>query len=334
MTVTPQTNSTLEEIAAKLLELDDFVICGHVNPDGDCIGSTLALRHLLESVGKKVICVRPSTASLDPTLMWLPGADGIVPAAHVTKHHATFVGVDVPTRDRLGEDACKLLDGAKHSFTIDHHANDERICEIVHVDPDAASCTTLIWEIAKFMGVDIPAEAALCCYNGLVTDTGGFCFQNTDSRAFACASEMLAYGIDPADVARNVYQNRSIASLELEKLAIEHMRLLADGRVAVSWVSEQDMADVGAVKADADDLIDLLRSIRGIEVACMIRGQEDVVRGSLRAKYDLDISGVARSYGGGGHKAAAGFTLHMPIEDAVARVTSDLVALVDGSLEL
>ena len=333
VTLTPQTNSTLEAIAERLRELDDFVLCGHVSPDGDCIGSMLALAHVLEAAGKKVICTRASTTPLDPTLSWLPGADGIVPASHVTKHHATFVGLDVPTRDRLGVDAQKLLDGATRTFTIDHHANEATMCEVVYVDPDAASCSIIVWELVKLMTDEIPRATALCCYNGLVSDTGCFCYQNTDPRAFASASEMIAYDIDPADVARNVYQNRSVASLKLDSLVVQRMRFSVDGLVVVSWITEQDLAALAAVKADVDPLIDTLRSIRGIEVACMLREQDGEVRGSLRAKNDLDISGIARSYGGGGHKAAAGFTLHVPIEEAIALVESDLDALVEESLE-
>lgn len=332
MTVTPQTNATLEQVAAQLVTCDDFIICGHVNPDGDCIGSMLALRHALEALGKKVICARASTLPLDPTLTWLPGASDIVPAAHVTKHHETFVGVDVPTRDRLGVETSKLLDGARKSFTIDHHANDDTICDVVHVDPDAASCSMLIWELMQHMGLQIPQEAALCCYTGLVTDTGGFCFQNTDARAFAAASDMISYGIDPSEVARNVMQNRSMASLKLDSLALHRMILSEDGLVAVSWITEKDIEELGAVRADVEPLIDTLRSLRGIEVACMLREQEGSVRGSLRAKNELDVSALARSYGGGGHKAASGFTLNMPIDEAVKMVVRDLEKLVRESM--
>lgn len=334
MTVTPQTNATLEEIAAELAQLDDFVICGHENPDGDCIGSMLALRHALESLGKHVVCTRAATYALDPTLTWLPGAGDIVPAAHVSKHHAVFIGVDVPSRDRLGPAACKLLDGAKRSFTIDHHAYDTTMCELVHVDPDAASCSLLIWELVQTLCEQVPDESALCCYTGLVTDTGGFCFQNTDSRAFDGAASMISHGIDPSEVARNVYQNRSIASLKLDSLCVQRMELSVGGKVVISWITEKDMEELGAVRADVEPLIDTLRCVRGIEVACMLREQEGCVRGSLRAKNELDVSVLARHYGGGGHVAAAGFTLHCTIDEARAMLASDLAELVEQQLVL
>ena len=334
MSVTPQTNTSLEEIAAKLLELDDIVICGHENPDGDCIGSMLGLRHALESLGKKVTCARASTTSLDPTLSWLPGASEILPAAHVSKRHKVFVGVDVPTRERLAPAACNLLDKADVSFTIDHHANDERVCDYAYVDPAAASCSLLIWDLATLLCKTIPREVALCCFAGLVTDTGCFCFQNTDARAFNHAAAMVSLGVDPSEIARNVYQNRTLASLKLDSMCVQRMEFVCDGKAVYSWISEEDIKGLHACHADIEPLVNTLRSVQGIEVACMLRGQDGAVRGSLRAKNDLDVAQLARKYGGGGHVAAAGFTLFTTLEEARAIVARDLEVLVrTGSVD-
>ena len=192
MSVTPQTNTTLPELAVALAERDDFVICGHVSPDGDCIGSQLALMHALRSLGKRAVCLLAKDEPIDARLAFLPGADELVPAALYDGSAATFVAVDVPMRDRMNSAAAHLLDACAFSATIDHHAYDERMTDLAYVDPASASTTMLVWELAGLMGAERGAELATCCYTGLVTDTGRFQYQNTDAAALAAASAMVA----------------------------------------------------------------------------------------------------------------------------------------------
>ena len=302
MSVTPQTNTTLPELAAALAERDDFVICGHVSPDGDCIGSQLALMHALRSLGKRAVCLLAKDEPIDARLAFLPGADGLVPAALYDGPAATFVAVDVPRRDRMNSAAAHLLDACAFSATVDHHAYDERMTDLAYVDPASASTTMLVWELAGLMGAERGALAA--------------------------ASAMVAAGADAAGVAREIFQSRSLPSVELEALAVERMRFGADGGWALSWVMRDDFDAVGAVKADAEPLIDALRSLRGVRVACMLRDQGDSVRGSFRAKDGTDVAALARTLGGGGHRAAAGFTVSGPMEAAVERIG----ALLDEAL--
>lgn len=325
--VTPQTNVTLAELAGLMRGCDDFVICGHVSPDGDCFGSQLALYHALTAMGKRAACVLVRDEEPAASLAFMPGMGLMVPAASYDGACKTFVGVDVPTRERIGEDACALLDRADVSITIDHHASAVAMCQHVYVDPDAAAAAMLVWDLAKLLVDEPPADCALCAYVGLVTDTGGFRFQNSDSRAFDVAAELVAYGVDPAMVATNVFQNRSMASLKLEALTIDRMQLLGDGRASLSWVSEDDLARFGADKADVEPLVDIVRALDGVLVACMLRDQDGQVRGNLRSKDDTDVSALARELGGGGHKAAAGFTLDMPMSEAVEFMKPRLAAL-------
>ena len=210
MSVTPQTNTTLPGLAVALAERDDFVICGHVSPDGDCIGSQLALMHALRSLGKRAVCLLAKDEPIDARLAFLPGSDGLVPAALYDGPAATFVAVDVPMRDRMNSAAAHLLDACAFSATIDHHAYDERMTDLAYVDPASASTTMLVWELAGLMGAERGAELATCCYTGLVTDTGRFQYQNTDAAAMRAASEMVEAGADPASVSRAIFQNRTL----------------------------------------------------------------------------------------------------------------------------
>lgn len=332
MAVSPQTNCTLAEVANRLCELDDFVVCGHVSPDGDCLGSQLALAAALRRLGKRVTCVLVKDEPVEANLLRvLDGAQDLVFAGAYKGAPGAFVGVDVPTRERIGEAACALLDQAPFSFTIDHHAVDATMCDMVYVDPDTASTTMLIWELAGYLGVERTGAVANCCYTGLVTDTGRFQYQNTDERCMRLAAEMVAAGADPASVSREVFQNRTYASMRLEATAIMRAEFSEDGATALGYLTREDFARFGAQKSDAEPVIDALRRIEGVRVACMLREQEDCIRGSLRAKNDTDVSAIARTFGGGGHVAAAGFTLHCTLDEAVAQVRAALAEAVRAS---
>lgn len=332
MAVSPQTNCTLAEIANRLCELDDFVVCGHVSPDGDCLGSQLALAAALRRLGKRVTCVLVKDEPVEVNLLRvLDGAQDLVFAGAYKGAPGAFVGVDVPTRERIGEAACALLDQAPFSFIVDHHAVDATMCDMVYVDPDAASTTMLIWELAGYLGVERTGAVANCCYTGLVTDTGRFQYQNTDERCMSLAAEMVAAGADPASVSREVFQNRTYASMRLEATAIMRAEFSEDGATALGYLMCEDFARFGAQKSDAEPVIDALRRIEGVRVACVLREQEDCIRGSLRAKDDTDVSAIARTFGGGGHVAAAGFTLHCTLDEAVAQVRAALAEAVRAS---
>lgn len=321
--ITEQTNIDLAGMAREIKALDTFVICGHVSPDGDCIGSQLALYHALRSLGKQATCILAGTVFKEDGLMFLPGVDTLIPAQDFEDEVDAFVAVDVPTVKRIG-DGAEVQARCKTTFTIDHHAVDTVMAQHNYVDPDAASTTIIIWDLIKALGVEISPDMALCTYTGLVTDTGGFQFQNTDADAFRAASEMVAVGIEPSMVARQVLQNRSLASLQLERLALERMRVSSDGSYVLSYICHEDLVQTGGEKSDIDPLVNTLRSLRGIRVACVLREQEDGVRGSIRAKDDTDVAAIARLYDGGGHKAAAGFSLFVPMDDAIQQVIASL----------
>ena len=330
MSVTPQTNTTLEAMADELLRHESFALCGHVNPDGDCLGSQLALGAALRSLGKHVVQLLASHDPIDAGLRFLPGADAFIPAADFDGAVDAFVACDVPTLERLG-DAARVHAAASAHFTIDHHAVPTAMAECNYVDPDAPACGMLVWQLAKALGAEPSPAVATCCYTALMTDTGRFQYQNTSAQAFSAAAEMVAAGADPAVCSREAYQSRTLASLRLECVALENMRIGAQGAWVLSHATLDDFTRLGAVKSDAEQLIDVLRSLHGAHVACMLREQADGVRGSLRAKGDdIDVSALAREIGGGGHKAAAGFTYDGTLSQALCELPAKLDALVAG----
>lgn len=324
MAVTPQTNTTLAALADELKRLDDFVVCGHVNPDGDCLGSQLALGLALQALGKRVTCLLVNPGPVEAGLDFLPGLSSMVAAEEFSGEGRVFVACDVPIPSRMGV-AAKIQERAAVRFTIDHHAVPDSMSEHNYVDPDAPATGMIVWQLIKELGVTPTPDMALCCYVALMTDTGRFQYQNTTAEAFAAASEMVAAGADPAAASREVYQSRTRASLSLERTTLENMTVSHDGSWAISHVSLGDFERTGGVKADAEPLIDILRSLHGVKVACMLREQADCVRGSLRAKDDtIDVAALAREIGGGGHKAAAGFTYEGSLSEALAVLPAHL----------
>ena len=334
MTVTPETNATLAEIASALLKRRLICICGHVNPDGDCIGSTLALACALRAVGREVVTLVAGDVPAPRAFDFMPGFGGLMMASELDAGAPAdaFVAVDVPNDERLGDDAVALRDASAFTVTIDHHAYPRRMSDLSYTEPHAAATTLLVWQLAHHLGIsdDSPAwrDIATCAYAGLLTDTGRFMFQNTDALALHAAAEMFAAGIDAAGIAQRLFQDRTLASVEIDALAVRHAEFLCEGKAVLSWISLDDMQETGAEKDDTEGAINVIRSIQGVEVACMLKERDDCVRGSLRAKGDLDVASLARELGGGGHKAAAGFTLHCPMDEARATMHDALRRVV------
>lgn len=333
MTVTPQTNTTLKAIAEALLANDNFCICGHVSPDGDCIGSQLALQIALKYLGKNATGLLAKNEKPGSEFSFLPGFDDLIYAGSFTGQCDVFICVDVPNESRLLDAATEIKQNANLSITIDHHAAPKRMSDMSYTDPDSASTTMMIWDLIGYMGISQTSEMATCTYSGLVTDTGRFQHQNTNAEVFKAAYKMVLAGADPSYVSDQFFQRRTVASIQLEAKVIEHMKLICDGAVAISWLSLRDLQEVGATKSDCEPLVNVLRSIDGVRVAAILREEENSVRGSFRAKDNTDVAQIARKFDGGGHKAAAGFTMHIPIDMAVSKVEHVLtVAMARGSM--
>lgn len=311
---------------------DDYLVCGHRSPDGDCMGSALGMTHLLHAMGKHAQPIYVSTEMLDEPFLHMPGADCLIPASQAGPS-PSFIMVDASDKGRLGDDAEALFEAASFTAVIDHHEADACIADICHIDSDAPSATCLVWELARAAGLAQDADLAACCYTGLMTDTGRFQYQNADERAFRLAAEMVATGIDVSRIAQDFYQSKTLASCQLESLVVERLELLAHDRIAFSWVCEDDLHRFEGTWADCEGLIDVLRSLRMVDIACVLKDHGSEVRGSLRSKDGTDVATIARGFGGGGHAAAAGFTLTCPLPEAIAQVKDVLVRTLMSKMD-
>lgn len=283
------------------------VVCGHVRPDGDAVGSVLGLTLALRDNGIAAVPTLADDESAAPdTYGWLPGF-GLYVAASQLEVPDVFVALDTPNLDRLGV-AGELASKAATLIVMDHHPDATEYGHISVLDPTAAATSQLVWRLIKELDSPPAAETALCCYVGLITDTGRFSYQNTSAAALTEAAEMIEAGVDPSDASRRVYQSRSAGALALECRVMSRLSTVNDGCVAYSWLSEDDLAETGARREETEPLPDAIRELRGVEVVALITQAGSEFRVNLRAKSDADVGSVARFFGGGGHKAASGFT--------------------------
>jgi phosphoesterase RecJ-like protein len=316
--------------AAQVLQLcqsvDNIAIAGHTNPDGDCLGSALALAELLRAQGKQVSVLLGQNAPAPSLYGFLPHYT-FVSADHYEGCPQLFIAVDSPTIKRLGASQ-NVFERAAQTLVIDHHIHYENFANYYFGNAKAAATGNLIWELIK-LSERVPTRTmALYCYVAILTDTGRFSFENTNSRAFADACEMVDLGVDPAFVAREVYENKSRELLQLEARLIERTHFLCEDALACSYVTDVDLGELSIARDATEGLPTILRSIQGVKVAALFRQEGDIVRVNLRSRSGIDVGSLAMALGGGGHVAAAGLTLEMPLGAAFAKVMPELTHLL------
>lgn len=320
--------AAFHHVAVAVRRAPSVVVCAHVRPDGDAIGSVLGLTIALRELGIPAIPTLADARPAPSTYAWMPGHALYAPAADL-EPPAVFIALDTPVLDRLGE-AQALAQAAETLIVIDHHPDATEYGDIHVLDRTAAASGQLVWRLLDALELTPSPEVALCCYAALLTDTGAFAFQNTSATALRDAAEMIDAGVDPAETSRLIYQNRSVASLALEARAMSRLTVANHGRVAYAWVTDADFDETGALAEEAEHLPEAVRKIGGIDVAVLMRERGDEVRVNLRAKTGADVGSVARHFGGGGHTAAAGFTWDQRGVDSLLPV---LLPLLPGGEE-
>ena len=316
--------NSFEEILGAIKACDKFYLSGHTNPDGDSKGSCECLKLCLEDMGLLVSEIpAPNGANISDTKR------GAVPNVDC------FIQVDVQPDYRLTKEAQEAKAKAQTTICFDHHLYEGSGCDFEYVEPEASACALIVWDFVKFTGVKITKEIATAAYFGLCSDTNSFMNTNTDERSFQAATEMMSYGVNAAEVAQQLFQSRSLASFELEKVALEHLYVDEKLHFAFSYLTAEDYEKYNATKDDSDAIIDLLRELKTVEVACVIRQEEagKKIKGSLRSKGHTDVTKLAKLHTGGGHKAAAGFTTSFTdMNKAVDTVKTQLADLMNGKI--
>jgi phosphoesterase RecJ-like protein len=320
-------------VAAVLAEAAEaratVVLSGHVQPDADALGSTLALAEGLRRRGARVLATFPAPFTLPASLGWLPGAEGLVPSSAVPSSPDVFVSLDAASPGRLGELAV-LLDAAGTSVVVDHHASNPGFGDVRLVDPGAPATVSLVAGLLDELGVTVDPQLATCLYAGLAADTGSFRFGNTSPETHELAARLLATGIDHSAISRRLFDTAPFGWLGLLSVVTGRAALEPDvGRGLVwTWSSTAEAAEHGLPGEQLEALVDVVRSAQEADVACVLKGQDDGSWSvSLRSRGNTDVARVAMALGGGGHTLAAGYSSAADRESTIQALRRELGGL-------
>jgi phosphoesterase RecJ-like protein len=324
--------------AAVLAEAADaratVVLSGHVQPDADALGSTLALAEGLRRRGARVLTTFPDPFTLPASLSWLPGAEGLVPSSAVPTSPDVFVSLDAASPGRLGELAA-LLDDAGTSVVVDHHASNPGFGDVRLIDAGAPATVTLVAELLDELGVTLDAQLATCLYAGLAADTGSFRFGNTRPETHELAARLLASGIDHSDISRRLFDTAPFGWLGLLSVVTGRAVLEPDVGAGLvwTWSSTAEAAEHGLPGEQLEALVDVVRSTEEADVACVLKGQDDGSWSvSLRSRGRTDVAKVAMALGGGGHVLAAGYSSYVDREATIADLRNEMSAEFPAAL--
>jgi phosphoesterase RecJ-like protein len=324
-----QTSSDLQAVGAALREHDRFLVVTHENPDGDALGSLLAMTLALRQLGKDVVMYLAGAGALPREYAFMR-LDGLLRELPDDMEQRTLVAVDCAKADRMGPDTTPI-DRARFVIDIDHHHDNTRFGDLNLIVADASSTGEVLRDVIRELGVELTPEIAEPLYIALVTDTGRFQYTNTTPKSLRLAAELVDAGADVHAVFQQVYESVEFAKLKLLARALERARVLEGGLIVVSYLVRTDFAEVGAAEPYSEGIIDYLRAVEGAELAALIRepprDNAPARRVSLRASIDeLDVSAIARTFGGGGHRQAAGFSSEASIDEITELIRQGFVA--------
>jgi bifunctional oligoribonuclease and PAP phosphatase NrnA len=318
-----------DQVLAELRQADKLLLTTHENPDGDALGSLLSMYWILEQLGKD------SVMFMSPDEFPLPWEyrgfrfDGLVGSPPADVAERTVVFLDCGNIDRMPVDFLQA-DGV-HILNIDHHHDNTRFGTVNLVVPEASCTAEIVWRLAKELGAEITPPIADALYTGLVTDTGKFMYENTSPEAHRMAAELIENGVEPHQVYRRLYEDLPFRRLVLLQRALASVERHDDGALTIAHLTRDDYRETGALETDSEGVVDHMRAVEGTRVAGLVRellgaDREGMRKVSLRATDGtVDVSRIAREFGGGGHPQAAGFSTAVPYHELVDRLR-DLVA--------
>jgi phosphoesterase RecJ-like protein len=323
-----ETSDELRAVVEALRSHDRFLIVTHENPDGDALGSLLAMKLGFDRLGKDSVTFLPGESGIpsDLSLLHLEGLQRELPADAAER---LLLALDCANAARMGA-AAGLLGRVPLSINVDHHHDNTRFGMINLVLDTASSTGEIVAGILEQLGVELTREIAEPIYVALMTDTGRFGYTNTTPEAHDLAAKLLRAGVDPRRVFQEIYERVALAHLKLVGRAEGRATVYEGGRLIISYLLRSDFEDFGVGEEYAEGIIDRLRAVDGTEMAAMIREPPEPPgsprRVSLRASHDeIDVSAIARKRGGGGHRQAAGFSSDESIEEIVEFIRSEFV---------
>jgi len=319
------------KIAQIIRRKKTFLLTTHERPDGDALGSALALQHALRDLGKQAEVV--AGGEVPPHYRFLPGIEGVRKEAAGLSGGSydppeVLVVLDCDGPERMA--VSREVAAAAHIVVdIDHHTGDQPFGDVQWVDPSAAAVGEQVYRLLRHMKVAVTPAMATCLYCAIATDTGFFRFRNTTAAALAICAQLAEAGADPHEIALRAHDQKPLSSVALLGRALQSAQALEDGRILWAALGPEDFAAAHAGANETEGIVERLQSVEGAQAAALLRDEgQGQVRVSLRSGDDLDVAAVARKFGGGGHASAAGCTIVGDLRTASELVLGALQALL------
>jgi phosphoesterase RecJ-like protein len=319
----PASNLALiAEAADAVRGADRIALACHVNPDGDALGSMLALLHVLRATGHDVVASFPSPFRVAPHYRDLPGLELLIPPSEFPTDPEVMITFDCGSLSRLGdlEPAAK---GAHQLLVIDHHVSNQCYGSINLVEPAAAASGVVVQALIDALGLPLNRDAAVCLYAALICDTGRFQYETTTPAVFDLARRLTEFDVPVPTLSRTLFEEHRFAYLQLLGEALGNAVLIREQRFVWTAITQEMLRRHGVSIDEVEGLIDILRRAEEAEVTCVLKEEEDgTIRVSLRSLGAVDVRRVAEANGGGGHRFAAGFSSDLDIPSVVGRITA------------
>jgi bifunctional oligoribonuclease and PAP phosphatase NrnA len=317
--------NALQSAADALSSTERVAMACHINPDADALGSMLGLAEFLRGRGVDVVCsFGNEPLELPRWAHLLPGSESVVAPHAFPRAPDVMVTLDCASFDRLGA-LTGAASRARQLVWIDHHVSNDGLGTIPLIDPAASSTAEMVFRLTQRIGGPLPDGAAVCLYAGLVTDTGRFQYRATTPEVLRVAARLREHPFDHAELVQALYEDNGFAYVRLLGAALQRAELDPASDLVWTYLTQADMADANVRPAEADDLIDVLRTAREADVAAVVKQQRDGrFKVSMRSRGAHDVAAVAAAFGGGGHRLAAGYTSRHGLAETVERMSEAL----------
>ena len=312
---------TLDNIKEEIEKAEKIVILTHETPDGDAIGSALAMNLALKNLGKDTDVI---ITEFPKVFNFLPNRGEVKEKSDVEKYDLA-IALDCADLKRLiGKE---YFENAKQTIVIDHHGSNNMFGDINFVNPVSPACCEILVGIFEYLNIEIDKEIGSCILTGIITDTGGFRYQGVTAETFEFTAELLRKGVNVPEIYKKVLQTKTKANFELMQRTIDRMEFLEDGKVTFTYINQKDLEDVKAGIGDHEGLVEIGRDIEGVEVSIFIRQKEDDLNSykvSMRSGDYVNVSDICFMFGGGGHPRAAGAVIQGNIEQVKQKIMNEL----------
>lgn len=311
----------IKEAINIIKESNNIFIASHVQPDGDNLGSSLALAMAIKKLNKNPKVIKVDSVPLD--FNFLPGIN-LIKKYDIDQSIDLLISLDSGDLNRLGVGKQFALKANK-VINIDHHVSNDNFGDINIVSTSSAATGEIIYEIIKEMGVDIDKDIATCLYTAISTDTGSFMYSNTSHTTHSIAADLLRKGIDINNININLYQNKSMEKTKLFINSLKNLEIFNNNKIGIVSITPEILKNSGAKLEDTEGIISFIRNIGSIEVACLLKEMDNnVIKVSLRSKKIMDVSKIANKFDGGGHVRAAGCTIYENIDKAKELILEEI----------